>query len=354
MIIGTCGFCSTGSSAVSDYLKEFDENQVFDKVEFTFPYLPDGLLDLEYHLTKKICRDDSCALAIPRFRNLMKSLENYLCFNLKMSHSEYNEIIDDFLGQIVQMKWVATRRTDRQLYGSGFIRRYFGGVMDKIIIPFFNKKLHKCVELYPMHEVEISINPENYDELAKTFIRKFLIKLGADYSKNIVFDQPFPGDDPVQCFHFFDDPVAIVVDRDPRDNYIFTKEFLYKKGSFMPTNSVEDFVKYYKLLRHNRPYQQQDSRILRIHFEDLVYDYDRATRTVRDFCKLPNNPRPYTIFNPVLSIANTQLILKFPQYKSDVNYIEGQLSEYLFDFDHYPKPNNTGKMFMGRSPLNNK
>ena len=25
MIIGTCGFCSTGSSAVSDYLMEFDE-----------------------------------------------------------------------------------------------------------------------------------------------------------------------------------------------------------------------------------------------------------------------------------------------------------------------------------------
>ena len=50
MIIGVCGFCSTGSSAVSDYLKEFKENQVLDMLEFTLAYIPDGLGDLEYIL----------------------------------------------------------------------------------------------------------------------------------------------------------------------------------------------------------------------------------------------------------------------------------------------------------------
>ena len=42
MVIGTCGFGSTGSSAVSDYLKEFDENCTLDRAEFTIVHFPDG------------------------------------------------------------------------------------------------------------------------------------------------------------------------------------------------------------------------------------------------------------------------------------------------------------------------
>ena len=36
MIIGACGFGSTGSSAVSDYLLEFEGTSVLDKIEFTW------------------------------------------------------------------------------------------------------------------------------------------------------------------------------------------------------------------------------------------------------------------------------------------------------------------------------
>jgi hypothetical protein len=78
MIIGTCRFCSTGSSAVSDYLKEFDENQVLDRLEFTMVYLPDGLEDLDYHLNKNVNRDDNCGIAIPRFRRFMRTYEHML------------------------------------------------------------------------------------------------------------------------------------------------------------------------------------------------------------------------------------------------------------------------------------
>ena len=35
MIVGACGFGSTGSSVVTDYLKEFDGIQVKDDFEFT-------------------------------------------------------------------------------------------------------------------------------------------------------------------------------------------------------------------------------------------------------------------------------------------------------------------------------
>ena len=72
----------------------------------------------------------------------------------------------------------------------------------------------------------------------------------------------------------------------------------------MPTNSVEDFVKYYRTIRKNQPYTQSDERVLSIKFEDMVYHYEETTEIIRDFLHLGNNPNPKSIFDPALSIAN--------------------------------------------------
>ena len=44
MIIGACGFGATGSSVVTDYLKEFNNVTVKDDLEFTYLTALDGLL----------------------------------------------------------------------------------------------------------------------------------------------------------------------------------------------------------------------------------------------------------------------------------------------------------------------
>ncbi len=353
MIIGTCGFCSTGSSAVSDYLKEFDENQVLDMLEFTLPYLPDGLEDLEYHLTKNINRIDSSVFSIERFRMFMKSKTNGELTKLtSLTKEKVNEITESFIDKIVQLRWKFIGRGDELLYPSKFYR-YFGlSIMAQRVLPWLNKKKGRSIDLYPVRELEVSIMPDNFEAEAKRFIKNILIGMGADFTKNIVLDQPFSGDDPAKTFHYFDNPLAIVVDRDPRDNYLFAKKFLYKKGRFMPTDSVKEFVKYYRLVRDNRPYKNEDSRILKIKFEDMVYNYDETTKKINKFCGLGENPRPFTVFNPKLSIANTQLKLRYPEYSDDIKYIEDNLTEYLFNFEDYPTPDISGKMFMGKSPLN--
>ena len=50
LTIGACGFSSTGSSAVTDILKEYDDNVVLDKAEFTLTWCADGIEDLHYHM----------------------------------------------------------------------------------------------------------------------------------------------------------------------------------------------------------------------------------------------------------------------------------------------------------------
>lgn len=352
MIIGTCGFCSTGSSAVSDYLKEFDENQVLDDMEFTIPYRPDGLLDLEYHLVQNPCRDDGSSIAIPRFRRLMKRQNRSFHKKYGISLDQLQSNVDDFINQLVQFRWYGTRRSDTELYPSNFYFYIGNLVMKRRVIPWINTKLGRCVDMYPYRDLEVSVNPPTFTQASKQFVKNLLSFMGGDFTKNIVLDQPFIGDDPLKTFHFYDNPKAIVVDRDPRDNYLFTKKMLYKTGKYIPVDTVENFVKYYRLLRDGRPYKNDSDKILRMHFEELVYDYDVATSKIRQFCELGSNPHPLTIFDPQVSMPNTQLFLRFPEFAKDISYIEKELPEYLFDFDKYPRPTLKEEMFEGKSPLN--
>lgn len=353
MIIGTCGFASTGSSAVSDYLKEFDENQVLTQFEFTIPYLPDGLEDLEYHLTQHVCRDDSCGIAIPRFRRCVKKkFEALLAKQFSVSPKQLDEITEKFIKSIVQLEWKTSKRTDVLLNPSWFFAFWGDRMMKRRILPRIQRKVGHVVDMWPYRKVEVSIYPENYVEAAKQFIRDILTSMGADFNKNIVLDQPFLGSNPVRSFRFFDNPKAIVVDRDPRDNYLFTKLVLYKTENIMPVDDVKTFVKYYRLFRDKHPYKQPNDDVLCIHFEDMVYNYEETTKRIRKFCQLTQNHRPKSIFDPSLSIANTQLYLRYPEYAKDIDYITKELPEYLFDFNRYPKPSTFGTMFSRSSPLN--
>lgn len=350
MIIGTCGFGSTGSSAVSDYLKEFQENYAMDKAEFTIAFTPDGLVDLEYHLMNPHGRTSDSICAIERFKYMIiHKRGKYLCSRMHITKKELETITISFIDSITQVTWPGF-----QNYNNSFFKENFGGrIIYYKLLPFLQKKCHLDYSGYPLEDLRLSIRPKNFYDEAKKFTRSLLEHMGADFSKNIVLDQPFSGNDPEACFPFFEDPIAIVVDRDPRDNYVFAKTKL--KGNingFMPVDNVHDFIRYYKALRDNQPYKDKNDRILKIQFEEMVYDYDRTTEKIRGYLNLPNNPNPKSIFDPALSIANTQTFLRFPQYKEDVKIIETELSEYLFDFSRFSPPDLSGEMFFGRSPKN--
>lgn len=206
-----------------------------------------------------------------------------------------------------------------------------------------------------MQDVYLSVLPDNFEEAARIHVKEFLAAFGATFDKPLILDQPFAGNNPQACFKFFEDPYAIVVDRDPRDNYVFANTRLVGKlPHFMPTQPVDDFVKYYRALRDKQPYKEKNDRVLSIRFEDMVYNYDIATKQIQEFLNLPENPNPKSIFDPAISMPNTQIWKRFPQYAKDIEYIEKELPEYLFDFSGCPEPDPNGKMFHGKSPKNKK
>lgn len=343
MIIGACSFGSTGSSAVTDYLCEYGNVQVLDKIEFTWVSGVDGLVDLEFHLNHPHNRTADSITAIDRYRQRAKRLLHVYEKDGGIDSKVFMSSVDEFLHSITQVKW--TWEISRQM---NFFEKNIRRITDRII-PRLEMKLGRQLNCWPMEEVSLSVCPENFEAAARVHVKELLKAMGADFSKPIILDQPFSGNNPQVCFKYFEDPYAVVVDRDPRDNYVFANTRLLGWNHFMAATPVEKFVKYYRALRDNQPYRQKNERVLCLQFEDMVYHYDEATEKIRKFFNLGGNPAPKTIFNPQKSMANTQVWKRYPQFAKDIEYIEKELPEYLFDYTNCPEPDINAKMFFGKA-----
>lgn len=349
MIIGVCGFGSSGSSAVTDYLKEFSSTSVLDDVEFTLPFIPDGIRDLDFHLNESIAKYYSSDVALTRFKMCI----DYLAIELdKYTNGCFKRLSYEYIDNISQYKRIGFGSSDYLIF-NGFFHRYFGlSIMKCRVIPLIEKILKRDVSIWPMREMVFSIKPDNFYGLTKDYLESILVSMGGDKKRPIVLNQPFPGNDPISYFKYFKDAKAIVVDRDPRDTYAFAKMFLRNAGRFIPTDSVEQFVMYYKNMRDGMPYKIENKNVLVINFEELVYNYDETSLKIDKFCDIKREDRIRTLFVPQNSINNTQVFKRYPELSEDISYIEKELRDYLFDFERYPDYSPKGEMFYGRSSLN--
>ncbi|MBQ6437489.1 MAG: hypothetical protein IJK20_03455 [Bacteroidales bacterium] len=347
MIIGACGFGSTGSSVVTDYLKEYNDFHVLDEIEFTWVSGVDGLIDLDFHVNHPHCRTMDSITAIDRYIAMCKNQIN--CFKKAgIPPEKFIKLTEEFLESIITTSWQWNIH-HQDCFWDRIRRSYYSRLK---IVPRWEVKHGRHWEGFPLETVNLSVLPEDFEEKAKKHVRDILRAMGADFSKPIILDQPFAGNNPQACFKFYDDPYAVVVDRDPRDNYVFAKTKLLGRFHLMPINDVEDFVKYYRALRKNQPYSQPHERVLVMKFEDFVYHYDDATTKLRNFFHLPDNPNPKSIFDPAISMPNTRVWKRYPQFATDIDYIEKELPEYLFDYTGCPEPDLQGEMFWGKSPKN--
>lgn len=347
MIIGACGFGSTGSSVVTDYLKEYDDVTVKDDLEFTYLADLDGLLYLERAVMHPYSRTSDSIYAIKRFEEYVERKKSSY-HKHGLSSEVFEASAKKFIDAITMTKWYwLDGREGKYHYRSRFFFHTF--MLDKIISKRELKTGHRA-ECWPLTEVSLSVRPDNFYDAARRHVDELLLAMGLDQNKIIAMDQPFSGNNPQACFPFYKDPYAVVVDRDPRDLYVFGKTKLMGKMRFFPIETVEDFITYFRCMREDQPYMQPHPRILRLRFEDMVYEYDQTTAMLRIFLNLPENPRPKTVFDPTLSMANTQIFKRYTQFADDVKKIEEVLSEYCFDFSKYPVPDFTKKMFFGISP----
>lgn len=342
MIIGACGYGATGSSVVSDLLKEYDDIQVFDSFEFWMSYRVDGLEDLEYHLMKQYSKGESCDAAIRRF--LRRSQSYKVPFiNKPCDGKLFYELSKQFVDEITQFRFKGLYTAE---VCSGYIiKDIFAFAFKKVFMPkIIEKIVGKRVYLWPCGDKYYSIEPENFYEAAQRYTSAVLEAMGADLGKPICLDQPFSGNCPECSFKFYKDPYAIVVDKDPRDLYLAGKYTKDPNFKFSPINDVDKFIVYY---RNMRKHYTEDDRILRIRFEDLIYNYEQSIARIEAFLNVHNHIRKREIFNPARSINNTQLIRLHPNELENIKKIERELPEFLFNFEKYDNVEFNGRPFDG-------
>ncbi len=351
LTIGACGFSSTGSSVVTDVLKEYDDNIVLDCVEFTLTWCADGIEDMRYHMFEGCRRDLSNRIAIERFvrRFSRKELDNYQL----LTHGEFDQLTEKYIDDITQVQWIGPLNP---LLSNKF-RLRFNTLLFKThayeLLSRIERRKGRGICMYPLRQVRMAIRPDNFEEISRKYVMDILNAMGRQPDKNVVLDQPFSGNNPQASFAYFDNPRAVVIDRDPRDYYLFVKTFLYKKGiRQIPAYNAKDFVEFYRRERENQPYREKRDDVLVLQFEDFIYEYEETKKKLLDFCNV--NPGSWTrkIFEPDKSMHNTQLFKRYPEYDADIEYISKELQEYLYPFDKYGDIDTEGEMFFGKSALN--
>ena len=337
MIVGVCGYGYSGSGAVLDLLKEYDEVYVADKMEFSFPYKPDGIEDLGRAICYNPRRYWSSDSAIRRFKRLLWFQNKKWVYHTKGRSSQ---LIETLLSRIIQTSWNGS--TTMHIYQSYGWEYYIKQRFVRRVRSLLEKKLGFVIRrtFWPDKKMFYSYLSKNiFESACRDFINGFIEAISDNNSSDIiVLDQPYPANDPKSCFWLFNSPKAIIVNKDPRDIYLLAKKTLGVYGKFIPVDDVESFIIYYRGLMHSRNISNDDPDILEINVEDLIYNYCNTKLKIENFIGIKHSDllrNPH--FDPNISINNTQLWMLYPQFNKDIYKIEKELADYLFDFGKYNK-----------------
>lgn len=333
MIVGVCGYGFSGSGAVIDLLSTYNTVTVASESELSIIYKPDGIDDLKRALVDNPVRYYSSDTAIRRFMRYMKRSAKEFD---QRTEGAFSLICNEYIESLIQVRW----------QGSTMAHYYQDNGMEYILRQRLLRGLRRRFEKYfgpicrpfpPDKEMYYSVMDEQeFMTLSRAFLMRIINAMLQNKEKNshIVVDQLFSADNPERDLDYFEDVKAIVVSRDPRDLYILSKTRTGMDGRFIPYDSVYAYVQYYKgLMKGNKA--EENKRVHSIHFEDLIYKAQETRTKIEDFLDLKGSRYTEGAFSPEKSINNTQLFLKFPQFKEDIRIIEGELSLYLYNFSEY-------------------
>lgn len=334
-LITCASYYGTGSSAITDYISEFDKCYSLGDYEFRFIQDPEGICDLEYNLIDNHHRHNS-GHSLKRFKRLVdfnagnkfvKKYEPFFNNKWKVISYEYIEQLTDFS----QIGYWHQDVIDRG-YFFYFRKRLFNKVLVQTI---WRNKERGLIEL--PKEITLYSRPskEKFINLTRDYLEKLFKEANKEGKDDLMVDQLVPPSNLSRYLEYFKDIKVFVVDRDPRDLYLLEK--CIWKGRIIPVETPELFVKWYKYTREHRKYEDYDfDKVMVVQFEDLVYKYEQTTEKIKVWLgyndKNHINKNKYLV--PEKSKKNTKLWEKYPEYQEDIKYIETELKDVLYN---YPK-----------------
>lgn len=336
-VIIPTGYMGSGSSAITDLLSEVDGYSCLNgNYEYVFMHCPNGLFDLEDKLLKgnNVVRSDE---ALHSFYNCMKNLyanKHYWVADYKTKiGSDFIDWINTLINSLIN-----DRITDSYWYyqENPNLEIYLKKLISKLLSIVTNKKI-KLKPGLTYNEMWVSYpSNEDFYASAKIFLDKFFCEMGIKQN-HIILDQFLLPHNIYRAPNYFNENYKIiVVERDPRDVFILNKYYWRDSNCPVPYSfDVKKFCENYKKMR-DMEIINTNSNVKRIHFEDLVYNYDNEVEDIFRFLGISKEKhlKPFTKLNPKKSILNTQLFEQNINYKEESEYIKKELSEYIYDFPY--------------------
>lgn len=337
MILCVTGFGWSGSGAVYDLLHEYSDITVCDNHGSDFElYLlhdVDGIYDLEQNVMVKHNRVNSY-IAIQRFERLIEGYCDYLHYE-DVFKGHFKKLSSEYIEKITDYKFSGS--TFYEYLNTPRIWHIYNRVISKI---FSNRLLRMVFKKTPRglfynktSDIRVSYRPTDFAEITHEYVNNLLNILKDRETKVLAIDQIFPPDCPELFMKYVDNPKCIIVRRDPRDTYLLAK-CTYKSKVPIPTDSVDDFISFYKKTVVETK-TTNNPQILNINFEDLIYNYIETQSLIEAFVGIKEHDSPKSFFDPQKSINNTQLFKLYKGYEKDIELIESELRDSLFDFDKY-------------------
>lgn len=333
------GYAFTGKSAVIDLMREFTGYSVaFFQFEFALLRIQGGIRDLQAALVEDWSPIRSDA-AIRRFRRLVTRLGTRHTLTSPRSWFQatgwnYGEYFPGFiarsqayLGELIDADWRADWPYPMGEMGS---------------LELFARKVAQKLRLPGAMDVRISLaapTPARFHEAT----RRYLADLMRAYTtgpkalttpanvgvpiRTVVMHNTCEPFNPGKALCYFHEARSIIVDRDPRDNYVAG---LWYRPTRLPP---ELFAKRYRLYRElGQRHPDPPGRVMRLRFEDLVLDYGKTLPRILDF--LGEDPaaqvEPRRYFDPAVSAKNVGIWRSHPD-QAAITMIKDALPEFCHD-----------------------
>ena len=331
--ISCASYYGSGSSAITDFVSEFENVYSFTDEEFRFIQDPDGISDLEYNLVENFNRHNS-GHAIKRYKKLV----GFYCGNIfgkkyeKFFKGNWKKCSDDYIDELIDFTYKGWWQYDLLDKGDCFYFRK--RILNKILkLTVWRNQPERTLNTMKK-EITYCAHPTEKKFLECT--KRYIENLFGSVCQNtdiVMVDQIVPPTNLKRYIRYFNDIKVFVVDRDPRDIFILEK-YVWKDG-IIPSD-VEAFCKWFKYTRNHRLIEQlNDDNICFIQFEDMVYKYDSTAKKIADWLGLKTNEQAKKMqyFNPEISIKNTHTWTKINCDLAEIHYIENELYNFLYRFE---------------------
>ena len=311
------GYGWSGSSVISDLLKEFDNCYEMGD-EFRLLKDPYGVLDLKYNLV------DNWELL-----NSDNAIKDFVWFVDHLNYKREKHALKDGLGYsklLGSSFMTATHNFLEEIIDYRYKGKWFFTDWKKSKIEYFIQRLKKKLGIKKDEYMYFAKpTPEKFNMAVNKYLNEAFGNVKQDF---IVLDQ---GLSPNNFFfvNCLDNAKMIIVDRDPRDIYA---DLIKDKVFLGEERDVYKFISLFKILRENKNEIKEAENVLTVQFEKIVKSYEAEVLRVLEFLNVNINEHrnKKVYFDPNRSCKNIG-IYKIYLTKEEIEEIETQLSEYIIE-----------------------